>query len=65
MPHVPPHVPQRIAPAEVWAPLAQERQAQIIRLMARLAYNIVHDSTDSTATEVPHVYPQPTAQDHP
>jgi hypothetical protein len=42
-----------VAPAQVWGGLATEAQAGAIRLMARLASNLVIQGSDSTHKESP------------
>jgi hypothetical protein len=41
-----------VAPAQVWGGLTLEVQAGAIRLMARLASNLVIQGSDSTHTEI-------------
>lgn len=52
----------RVEPAQIWAQLTAERQTQIIRLMARLAFNLVvarPETPSPDSTRSPHVAVNP------
>jgi hypothetical protein len=44
-----------VSPAQVWARLAVDCRAQVIRLMAQLAFNLVAAQSDSPVKESNHV----------
>jgi hypothetical protein len=44
-----------VSPAQVWTLLAADCRAQVIRLMAQLAFNLVAAQSDSPVKESNHV----------
>lgn len=57
------HIDTCVAPTQVWARLATDRQVQVIQLMAQLAFNLIASQSDTSPTEVAHAYRANVAQD--
>ena len=53
MAHQTSSVNKRVSPIQIWARLATEQRAQIIRLMAQLAFKLVLADPNSPLKEVP------------